>query len=200
MSKKSTSSSSNSNSKRPSTMSSSNPPDAPISGLRDNNSEIGRGSSQAGTPTSTSAIGVPSTSIFGQGAGAIVTKSQLDKAKAAMRGAVAATRNRTPKIHYQTEGSLVEVLQPELSEYDKWRPLAGWFAVKPHQATLPTLGFAKLRDKAVRWDRGYHMVKTKPFVSWMHAHHVFRVPDIPDNHIEIRDDELMRMFPDIGCQ
>ena len=34
----------------------------------------------------------------------------------------------------------------------------------------------------------------------MRAHHVFRAPNIPDNHIEMRDDKLMRMFPDVGCR
>ena len=67
--------------------------------------------------------------------------------------------------------------------------MAGWFAVKPRQATLPTLGFADLRDKSIRWDRGYHMLKPKPFVDWMRAHRVFRAPGIPDDHIELRDDE-----------
>ena len=44
------------------------------------------------------------------------------------------------------------VSQAEFSEDDDWRPLAGWFAVKPRQATLPILGFAALRDKSIRWD------------------------------------------------
>ena len=44
------------------------------------------------------------------------------------------------------------------------------------------------------------MLKPKPFVDWMRAHRVFRAPDIPDDHIEMRDDELFRMFPDVGCR
>ena len=100
-----------------------------------------------------------------------------------------------------TEASLGDVdevvLQSDLSDVDDWLLLTGWFAMKPHQATLPTLRFPELCDKSVRWDRGYYMVKPKQFFDWMYAHRVFRAPDIPDNH---RDDELMRMFPDVGCQ
>ena len=42
-----------------------------------------------------------------------------------------------------SEGSLGDldevVLQPDLSEDDEWRPLAGWFAVKARQASLPIM-------------------------------------------------------------
>ena len=117
----------------------------------------------------TSAVGVSSTSISGQGAGAVVTKAQLEKAKAAMRKSVDATRAQLRAPPEQTaadslsEGSFDEVdemvSQAEFSEDNDWRPLAGWFSVKPRQATLPTLGFAALRDKSIRWDRGYHVVE-----------------------------------------
>ena len=29
---------------------------------------------------------------------------------------------------------------------------------------------------------------------------MFRALDIPDDHIEIRDEELFRMFSDVGCR
>ena len=74
-----------------------------------------------------------------------MTKAQLEKAKAAMRKAAEATRARLRDPLEQTaedslsEGSLGDVdevvLQPDLSEDDEWRPLAGWFAVKLRQAT-----------------------------------------------------------------
>ena len=123
-----TSSSNNSNSKRPSATSPSIPHDTPISGHRagadagvgrsgdkTTSNKDGSSSSQASTPTATSAVGVSSTSISGQGPGAIVTKTQLDKAKAAMSKAAEVTWAQLMAPPEQTaedslsEGSLVEV-------------------------------------------------------------------------------------------
>ena len=122
MSKNNSSGGNNSSSKKSSSTTPSNPPDAPNSGPRagadagvgrsgdkTTSSRGGSSSGQASTSTPTPAVGVSSTSISGQGLGTIITKAQLEKAKAAMRKSVDATHAQLRAPPEQTaEDSLSE--------------------------------------------------------------------------------------------
>jgi hypothetical protein len=101
------------------------------------------------------------------------------RAKAAMQRTAAKLRAAAAPASSLSDGEdfIGEIILEDGISDDRWLTMASWFAMKPHQETLPRMVEADLCDGTTQWDRGYHMLKPKPFSSIELAAKIFSIPD-----------------------